>query len=139
MNEPRVDGPALRASFGETLRYVAASGLALGVDFGVYVFLIRQAGVDYLVAAPIGFTLGLTVIYALSVRWVFGTRRLANSQLEFSIFASIGLAGLALNQIIVFVGVEWLAFSYELAKLASAAIVFGFNFLARKLILFTRY
>jgi putative flippase GtrA len=130
---------ALRASLGESVRYVAASGVALVVDFGLYVVLIRLLGVNYLLAAPIGFSLGLAAIYALSVRWVFATRRLADARLEFAIFAAVGLAGLALNQGVVYAGVEWLALSYELAKLASAALVFCFNFLVRKLVLFTRY
>ena len=139
MSDPPVASAMLRAGLGESLRYVAASGVALAVDFGVYVALIRIAGIGYLLAAPIGFALGLVTIYAVSVRWVFAIRRLADTRLEFVVFATVGLAGLVLNQGIVFAGVEWLALSYELAKLTSAAIVFGFNFLARKLMLFTRY
>jgi putative flippase GtrA len=139
LSAPRAAIPALRASLGEGARYLAASAVALVLDFGAYVGLIRLAGVDYLLAAPIGFTLGIVTIYALSVRWVFATRRLADARLEFALFAGIGVAGLALNQGVVYAGVEWLRLSYELAKLASAAVVFGFNFLLRKLALFTRY
>ena len=123
----------------EGLRYLAASALALGIDFGVYSGLIRLAAVHYLVAAPIGFGLGLATIYVLSVRWVFGQRRLADARAEFALFALIGLAGMALNQLVVYAGVDRLALSYELAKLVSAAIVFGFNFILRKSLLFTRY
>lgn len=123
----------------EGVRYLAASALALGIDFGVYSGLIRLASVHYLVAAPIGFGLGLATIYVLSVRWVFSQRRLADARAEFALFALIGLAGMALNQLVVYAGVDRLALSYELAKLASAAIVFSFNFIFRKILLFTRY
>jgi putative flippase GtrA len=119
-------------------RDLAASALALAVDFGTYVALIRGAGTHYLVAAPIGFALGLATIYALCVRWVFAQRRLADARVEFAVFSSIGIAGMALNQLVVFGGVEWLELSYEVAKLVSAAIVFCFNFGLRKLLLFTR-
>ena len=129
----------LRSIADEGVRYFAASALALAIDFGSYSGLIRLAGVDYLVAAPVGFALGLTTVYALSVRWVFRQRRLKNARAEFTLFALLGLAGLALNQLIVFAGVELLALSYELAKLASAGAVFCFNFASRKLLLFTRY
>lgn len=129
----------LRALTDEGVRYLAASFLALGVDFGTYSGLIRLAGVQYLVAAPIGFGLGLAVIYVLSVRWVFGHRRLADARAEFALFALIGLAGMALNQLVLYTAVERWALSYELAKLASAAIVFGFNFMLRKFLLFTRF
>ena len=123
----------------ESVRYLAASAFALAVDFGVYSGLIRLASVDYLVAAPIGFGLGLAAIYVLSVRWVFRQRRLADARGEFALFALIGLAGLALNQLVVYAGVEKFALSYEQAKIVSAGIVFAFNFVTRKLLLFTRY
>ena len=132
----------MRALLGvadEGVRYFAASALALAIDFGSYSGLIRLAGVDYLVAAPIGFALGLAVVYGLSIRWVFRQRRLKDARAEFALFALIGLAGMALNQLVVYAGVEWLALAYELAKVLSAGIVFCFNFGSRKLLLFTRF
>jgi putative flippase GtrA len=123
----------------ESARYLGASALALAVDLGTYSGLIRLGGVDYLVAAPIGFSLGLATIYALSVRWVFRHRRLKDARAEFTLFALLGLAGLALNQAIIYAGVEWFALAYEAAKLVSAGFVFCFNFGSRKLLLFTRY
>ena len=50
------DSP-LRGLLGEGARYLAASGIAFVVDFGLYVALIRVAGVHYLVAAPVAFAL----------------------------------------------------------------------------------
>ena len=123
----------------EWLRYVAAGIVALGVDFGTYVALIRLADVNYLVAAPAGFALGLCTIYLFSVRWIFTHRRIANARVEFGLFALIGLGGMALNQLVIWASVEWLALSYELAKIVSAGVVFCFNFGARKMFLFTRY
>ena len=123
----------------EWLRYVAAGLVALAVDFGTYVGLIRLAGVDYLLAAPAGFALGLATIYVFSVRWIFAHRRFVDARVEFGLFALIGLGGMALNQLVIYGCVEWLAFSYELAKIVSAAVVFCFNFGARKMLLFTRY
>jgi putative flippase GtrA len=129
----------LRSIADEGVRYFAASALALAVDFGVYSGLIRLAGVDYLVAAPIGFALGLATIYALSIRWVFRQRRLKDARAEFALFALIGLAGMALNQGILYAGVERFALSYEFAKIVSAGTVFCFNFAIRKLLLFTQF
>jgi putative flippase GtrA len=127
----------LRAVAGEGMRYLAVSALALAVDFGTYVALIRLAGVHYLVAAPIAFVLGLAVSYSLSIAWVFRKRRLADPRMEFAIFAVLGVAGVMLNQLIIYGGVEWAGLSYELAKIASAGVVFCFNFVSRKLLLFT--
>lgn len=128
----------LRSLADEGVRYLAASALALAIDFGVYAGLIRLAGVHYMVAAPIGFALGLATVYALSVRWVFRQRRLADRRAEFALFAAIGLAGMALNQIIIYAAVAMMPGSYEIAKFISAGVVFCFNFISRKLLLFTR-
>ena len=128
----------LRGLADEGVRYLAASALALAVDFGVYAGLIRFAEVHYLVAAPLGFALGLTIIYVLSIRWVFRQRRLADRRAEFVLFAAIGLAGLALNQLIIHAAVEAMPGAYEIAKIISAGMVFCFNFLSRKLLLFTK-
>ena len=129
----------LRGILHESARYFGASAVALAVDFGVYSGLIRLAGVDYLVAAPIGFLLGLAMIYFLSVRWVFRQRRLASARTEFALFATIGIAGMGLNQLILYVGVGLLGLLPEFAKLVSAGAVFCFNFASRKLLLFTRF
>ena len=141
--ESEARAPLLRAALRDTLqegsRYLIASAAALAVDAGVYVALIRVGGVHYLAAAPAGFALGIATIYVLSTRWVFRKRRLASVRSEFLIFTLIGLAGLLVNQLVIYVCVDKLSTSYELAKLASAAIVFGFNFVGRKLVLFTRF
>jgi len=123
---------------GEGMRYLVASALALAVDFGMYSGLIRLADVDYLAAAPLGFAAGLATIYLLSVRWVFGFRRIASQRAEFAVFAVIGLAGMALNQVIIYAVVKTLPGFYEVGKLISAGTVFFFNFVFRKLLLFTR-
>jgi len=123
----------------ESARYFGASAVALAIDFAVYAGLIRFAAVHYLVAAPIGFALGLATIYALSIRWVFRQRRLADRRAEFVLFAVIGLAGMALNQGIIYAAVEMMPGAYEIAKFISAGTVFCFNFASRKLLLFTRY
>src|SRR5574340_1275403 len=118
-----LSGRGLSGVAGEGSRYLAASAAALAVGFTVYVGLIRFADVPYLLAAPIGFVLGLAVVYALSVRWVFAHRRLADARMEFALFALIGLAGVALNQLVVYTGVEHISLSKERAKIASAAMV----------------
>jgi len=130
---------ALRGVADEGVRYFAASAAALAVDFGVYSGLIRLAGVNYLVAAPVGFSLGIVLIYVLCVTWVFRHRRLTDARAEFALFVILAVAGLALNQAIIYLGVDRFGLVYELAKVVSAGVVFCFNFASRKLLLFTKY
>jgi putative flippase GtrA len=130
---------AIRSIVREGMRYFGASALALGVDLATYSGLIYLAGVHYLLAAPAGFALGLALIYLLSVRWVFAERRLADARLEFTLFLLIGLAGMAINELVIYIGVDRLALGPVPAKLLSAGLVFCFNFASRKFLLFTRY
>ena len=130
---------ALRSIAWEGVRYFGASALALLLDLATLSALVRLADVHYLIAAPAGFALGLGLIYLLSVRWVFAERRLADAKVEFALFGLIGLAGMGINELVIYAGVEQFALSPEQAKIPSAALVFCFNFASRKLLLFTRY
>lgn len=125
------------AAFSEFFGYAAASALALAGDFGTLVLLTELAGVHYLVSAAIGFSVGVAIAYVLSVRWVFARRRLANVWAERAIFILIGIAGLVINQVVMFVLTEIALFPYAVSKLASVGLVFTFNFSVRKAVLFT--
>lgn len=133
----RLGKRTLQGLAAEGARYTAASAAAFAVDFAAYVALIRLGAWHYLVAAPVGFALGLALVYWLSVRWVFSARRVADARVEFGIFAGIGLLGMALNEGVLYAGVAQAGLSYELAKVVSAAAVFSTNFVLRKLVLFT--
>ena len=130
---------AFRRLAKEGSRYFGASALALGIDLATYSSLIYIAGVHYLLAAPAGFALGLALIYVLSVRWVFAERRVADRRIEFTVFTLIGLAGMGINELVIYAGVDRFGLGPVPAKLVSAALVFSFNFATRKLLLFTRY
>ena len=130
---------ALRGHMHEGIRYFAASAIALAVDVGLLSGLVFLAGVNYLIATPIGFSCGLVVIYVLSIRWVFQQRRVKDSRAEFTLFAALGLTGLGLNQLVVYTAVDGLGLPVIAGKLISAGLVFCFNFASRKFLLFTRY
>jgi putative flippase GtrA len=121
----------------EFLRYGIASAVALVCDFVTLVSLTEFARIHYLIAAALGFSVGVFVAYALSVRWVFRRRRLANASAEGVFFILIGAAGLVLNQIIMFGLTELALLPYAFSKLASVGVVFTANFTLRKLVLFT--
>ncbi len=124
----RTDGRKLAAEF---LRYFAVSALALAVDMAC--LLLAAEYVHYLLAATLGFLLGATVSYVLAVRWAFDRRRLESSpRTEFAVYALIGVTGLGINNLTIFLAVESLGLSLWLAKACAAAITFLFNFSARK-------
>ena len=137
MGLPTLKKGAYTALVGEFVRYTAVSAIALVVDLVVLTLLV-EAGLHYLLAATVAFIIGMVVVYAASINWVFNWRRHeGRPPFEFSVFVLIGLAGLALNLLIMWVGTDVLGFYYLLSKILSVAVVFTWHFVARKLLLFT--
>lgn len=128
---------ALRGPLAEFARYFGCSALAFGVDVGLYTALLKLAGWGYAGAAALSFMVGLVVVYALSVKVVFRTRRLTDARAEFTLFAAIGVAGLLLTQGLLWLLVEGLDTEPVLARVMAAGLVFLVNFSLRKLMLFS--
>ena len=122
----------------EFLRYFAASAAALAVDFGIYVGLTELAGWHYLLSGAAGFCSGAITLYALSIAWVFSERRFRRIGWEFTIFLTIGIIGLILTELMLYVCTDLSGLDYRLSKVVAAGIVFMFNFSLRKLILFSK-
>lgn len=120
----------------QLIRSLAVSVIALVIDFGLLIILKEEAGLNYLVAATIGYCAGLVVNYWLSITWVFANRKLQNKPAEFTIFTAISLVGLILNGLILSAFVQQAHVDYRVAKLIATVVVFFWNFLARKKVLY---
>ena len=120
----------------QLLRYIFVGGIAYAVDFGSLFLLTEVVKIHYLISAAIAFILGLLTNYILSIFWVFAKRTLTSKQMEFLIFAIIGLVGLGLNEGIIWFFTALVHFHYLMSKVISAIVVFFWNFFARKRILF---
>lgn len=122
----------------EFLRYLCASVVALLIDYGTLYSLTELLSLHYLLSASVAFAAGLITIYMLSIAWVFDTRKMENSVLEFVLFLSIGMAGLLLNALIMFVATDWIGLHYLFSKAASTGFVFLFNYFLRSRFLFNK-
>lgn len=116
-------------------RYFFVGGFAFIIDFGLLFVFTSLLGVNYLISAAIGFSAGLIVNYILSRVWVFSKSQYNNTT-AFLLFTLIGVAGLGLNEIIMFVCTGVFGLWYMFSKVISTGIVFVFNFVTRKLLVF---
>ncbi len=128
------DGRAARFLF-DLLGYGLVSGLALASDCGLLLVLV-WLGANYLAASMLSFSAGMVISYMLNVRFVFADRRRALRDSETVGFFVVGVAGLALTQVLLYVFVARLGFVVALAKIPTTAIVFLFNFLSRRSLVF---
>ena len=110
--------------------------IAFAFDFTSLFALTQFGGVHYLVAAGIAFLIGLSINYALSIKWVFNRRSIQDKRMEFLLFALIGLAGLGLNELLIWLFTEIARFHYLASKIISTMFVYLWNFFARKYSLF---
>lgn len=119
------------------LRYAAASGVSLLVDFSALYVFTEYVGLHYLVSTVIGYMLGMVVNYFLSTGWVFSKKRFENKAVEFSIFALIGLLGMGLNELSVWFFTEIVMLHYMLSRSISAVIGYLWKYVIRKIVLFS--
>ena len=118
-------------------RYFIASLLALAVDTAVLSASLRMLHLPLVWSATLGFSVGAAVAYLLSIRWVFRQRTLARAPaFEFLTFASIGVVGLGVTQLVLWIGVTKLHLLPEAVKLGAAIMTFAFNYLVRRALLF---
>ena len=120
----------------QLFRYFLVGGIAFTVDFGLLWVLTEWGGLHYLLSASLSFAAGLSVNYVLSVLWVFKEHLLHSRMAEFILFVLIGLAGLGLNEALLWCLTRLLNIHYMASKIVSSVVVFFWNFTARKFLLF---
>lgn len=130
---------ANRRVASELVRAGIVSVLALGLDTGLLLLLTYRFHQHYLLAASVAFMAGLILNYVLSTFWVFRDRRGFARHVEFLLFTAVGLAGLALTELFLYLFTDVLAVILPVSKLLTAGIVFFWNFGIRKALLFTRH
>jgi putative flippase GtrA len=118
------------------VRYGFASALALAVDAGLIWVLHKWFDVHYLWAAAIGFMTGCGVTYVLSKTMVFDNNSGRSERSMLILFWLVGVAGLGLNQVVMYIGVDIVSLPVMAAKAVSALFVFWFNFFLRGSVVF---
>ena len=63
--------PTIYLVLAQLARYSLVGGIAFIVDFGLFALCLYALEWHYLLANLMGLTAGLTLNYALSIRWVF--------------------------------------------------------------------
>lgn len=121
----------------EFIGYAAASAVALAADIGLLTALSRVLGWHYLPASAVSFIAGGVIAYFLSVRLAFRFHNLANRSVELMSFIALGVAGLLVNSVVMWLAVAWLGSTIIAAKLCAAICTFTVNFLLRRQLLFT--
>lgn len=132
MDESLADGKHKKAITKQFAAYLVAAGCGYIVDFGTLYILHDFMHIHYLIAAAFGFIFGLVVVYIMSSRFVFGSSKLKSKSLEIGIFALVGVVGLGILSVLMFLFTGLLGVNYLIAKIIATVAVYVWNFFARR-------
>ena len=119
------------------IKYFFASGIALFADVSILFILTEYADLYYLVSATIAFLTGIAITYICSKLYIFTKTRIKNRTAEFTVFLIIGIIGLVLNNIFLYIFTEYLGLYYMVSKCLVIAITYLWNYFARKIFIFS--
>ena len=126
---------------GQIFRYLVTGGLAFVLDFGLFALCLYVFDWHYLLANLVGLVAGLVLNYTMSIVWVFtACKRTLEKQktAEFLLFALVGIAGVGINQLLMYLMVDGICLNEMVSKMLAAVLVLMWNFGARKLLLFKK-
>ena len=124
-------------------RYCFVGGVAFVVDYAAFVavcLLLGKSAAVTVLGTVVGFLCGLIVNFLMSKRFVFTENAKGVSKSgEFIWYAVIGVVGAGLNVLLMLAATKWvLTMDRYIAKLLVALVVLVYNYIARKLVLYTK-
>lgn len=124
----------LYARFRHLILYGVIGSFSAALDFGIFTLLAQVVGLHYLLANCISVLAGISTSFLLNRSVNFRVKD--HTSRRFLIFLAVGLAGLCLSNLILYVGVDLMQLPKLPAKLLSIVLVVGLQFLANKFITF---
>jgi len=122
----------------QLFRYFIVSGLSLVIDFCTLFVFTDLLHIQYLVSGILSYSIGLVINYFISVNWVFNSRNYEDRRKEFIVFAGIGILGLGVNTLVMWICTGLLGLYYLASRVISAAIGYTWKYVARRVILFRK-
>lgn len=125
----------MKKLFAQLMKFGVVGFIAFLIDYGLLAFCTEILHINYLVSATIGFTVSVVFNYLASMRYVFTHKDGMSRRREFIIFVVLSVIGLAINNVILWAGVELIHVHYLIVKIFATAVVMIWNFVTRKIFL----
>jgi putative flippase GtrA len=122
----------------QLFRYGFVAVGAFVVDYGFYFLLSYLMGVQYLVAALVGFFMGTATNYLISKFMVFQGEPKSRTFEVLLVFLISGV-GLLWLELGLYLLTDVYGIHYLLSKLIMTGVVFLWNFFARKLFMYSHF
>lgn len=121
--------------FIQIFKFGIVGGTAFIIDF-IFLYLFKEfCHFPVILANTLSFCISVVYNYIASVQWVFDVNKEKNAKKQFVIFIIFSVIGLLLNDLIMWISVDFLSIYYLVSKIIATFIVMIFNFITRKIFL----
>jgi len=117
-------------------KYFFVGGAAAVVDIGLFTILAGYLGWPWVPVSICTFILATLVNYFLSIKFIFESGVRHQKHLEITAVYIVSILGLVVNQLVLYIAITWLHWGLFVAKISATAIVFFWNYFARKKFVF---
>lgn len=119
----------------EVIKFVLVGGFSAMLEFSLLILLVEKVHTDYRVANVLAFAVTNVFTYILTRRYVFNASN-NNRTYEALLFTLCLLGGLLVNQVVLWVLVEFTPIDYRIAKVVAILVTVVWNFFTRKHLVF---
>lgn len=109
--------------------------IATIIDFLTLFVLKTGLGVNVYLATLLAFTISLLFNYFASMKYVFKAKEGLSIFKQTIIFLVTAILGMCINQVMMYLCIEFLNIFYMLAKVMATCVVMIFNFVSRYILL----
>lgn len=121
---------ALYHKFRHLILYGIIGSFSSTLDFLIYTLLVQVFGIQYIVSNCISVLGGITTSFILNRNYNFKVKD--HAKRRFSIFLTVGLCGLLMSNIILYLCIDVWSMDKLMSKLLSIVLVVLFQFLINK-------
>lgn len=125
----------MKKLLAQFMKFGIVGVIAFVIDYGFMVLLTEVFGIPYLISTTVSFIISVVFNYFASMRFVFKRKDDMSRRREFIIFVVLSVIGLVINDVFMWLMVDFLFIDYRISKIVVTFIVAVWNFVTRKIFL----
>ena len=125
----------MKKLLAQFMKFGVVGVIAFVIDYGFMILLTEVFGVPYLISTTVSFIISVVFNYFASMRFVFKRKDDMSRRREFVIFVILSVIGLVINDVFMWLMVDFLFIDYRISKIVVTFIVAVWNFVTRKIFL----
>lgn len=119
--------------FEQLFKFGFIGGIVFSIDYILLFIFTSQLGVNHLIANIISSVASMIVSYSLNMKYIFTNSNMKREK-EFTVFTIMSVGGMALNEWLMYTGVDILQYDYRFVKILATFLVTIVNFTSRKVV-----